>query len=109
MWLTFGLLALWWIWVASWPSIEDRKKGHEHYKKTVSEFSDRLWEIAKKEDVYYCGNFNIGLNKYFYYDGSLKIDTYTNKRYPKGQYRCDSRGHTCTWEQAPADWPRPKG
>lgn len=85
------------------------KRNREFDKEWKTLKENTYWikkNLAEQYDLYFdpaLGNLHIS----YYSDGSLFMDDFTGKFYPKGQYYCNCRGYMVDYSIAGPEFPRP--
>lgn len=86
-----------------WPAYKEcMLRGHENFRLMEQERIARWAEEARREDCWYKGGGIVAPQRGYWSDGSIKVDRWTGKTYPKGKYFLNSRGQNAVLLNVPA-------
>lgn len=97
-----GPAGLIWLTVrANDPSKDVIARGHENFRQMEAERAARWAEEARREDCWYRGGSIVAPQRGYWSDGSIKVDRWTGKTFPKGQYFLNSQGQNAVLPNVP--------
>lgn len=106
MGLALGIILFLYILCTHAPASASLKRGKQMYWETRRRDASEAFQEAQRTDRYY--NHETGtINRNFYSDGSVRLDTSTGKCHVKGQYFCEADGTTADYKTAGAHVTRP--
>lgn len=96
------------------PLVEVKHKAKRDFiNGRIQEMDEALmahWRAdAQSWDCWYGGGFIVAPQPNYWSDGSIKVDRWTGRRFPKGQYFLDSQGQNSTGVKIPPDAKRCPG
>lgn len=97
-----GPVGLIWLTVhAKDPANDVIERGHENFRLMEQDRIARWTEEARREDCWYRGGGIVAPQRDYWSDGSIKVDRWTGRTFPKGQYFLNSRGQNAVLQNVP--------
>ncbi len=97
-----GPAGLIWLSVRANPN-DPIQQGHENFR-LMQQDRISLWaEEARREDCFYSGSSIVAPQHDYWSDGSIKVDRWTGRSFPKGMYFLNSRGQNSALLNVPPD------
>ncbi len=105
-----GPAGLIWLCVRAYdPSKDVIQQGHENFHRMEQDRITLWTEEAQREDCWYRGGGIVAPQHGYWSDGSIKVDRWTGKTFPKGMYFLNSRGQNAVLLDVPSDAKRCPG